>query len=342
MPDSNRKLGGLPTASDQLLWDTWLSSFHLPSLTAADEIGLFQYLQSCAASASEIGEHFELSPRAAESLLGLLASLGYLVQHLGRFSLSDVSRNFLLPSSPFYWGGLLHVYRDSIPTHDAIKQALLRDAKDQRPPIDWETGLLSAATARRFTGLMHSHSFPAAMGLARQRFLEGVRRLLDIGGGSGCFSIALALHHPGLQCTVFELPPVCELAHDYIEHFEVKEQVTTTAGDMFKDAFPQGFDAVFYSNILHDWTFEQSLQLGKKAFDCLPSGGRIFVHEVLWNRNKDGPPAAAGLSMVMLKAIRGKQYTADELEALLRESGFVDVVVQHSYCYFSLVAGRKP
>jgi len=46
--------------------------------------------------------------------------------------------------------------------------------------------------------------------------------------------------------------------------------------------------------------------------------------------------------MVMLKAIRGKQYTAEELEELLRESGFVDVVVQHGCSIFSRVAGRKP
>ena len=63
---------------------------------------------------------------------------------------------------------------------------------------------------------MHSLGFPAAMGMARLGVFAEVRRLLDIGGGSGCFSIALAGRHPALHCTVLDLPPVCTLANQQI------------------------------------------------------------------------------------------------------------------------------
>lgn len=330
---------GLPTCSDQLLWDTWLSSFHLPTLTVADEMGLFAFMEKRELEAAEIAENFKLSPRAVEALLGLLASLGYLVQHRGKFSLSESSRNFLLPSSLFYWGGLLHVYRGGVPTHDGIKQALLHDTAEPET-VDGEAA--KTLTWERFTGLMHSHSFPAAMGLARQGCFAGITRLLDVAGGSGCFCIALALYNPNLQCTILELPAVCRLAEEYIKQFGVQGQIDTYPIDMFKDPLPYSYDGILFANIFHDWPVEQCIQLGEKAFACLPSGGQIFLHEMLLNEGKDGPLAAASLSMAMLTVVKGKQFTAGELEILLNTCGFVEVSVRHSYGYYSLITAKKP
>ena len=59
--------------------------------------------------------------------------------------------------------------------------------------------------AQAVCAFMHSHSQPAALGLAGSSRFEGARRLLDVGGGSGCFSIALAQQWPQLRCSILEL-----------------------------------------------------------------------------------------------------------------------------------------
>jgi cyclopropane fatty-acyl-phospholipid synthase-like methyltransferase len=189
---------------------------------------------------------------------------------------------------------------------------------------------------------MHSHSFPAAMGLARQGFFEGVHRLLDVAGGSGCFCIAMAHFHPEIQCSILELPPVCDLANDYIQRYHLRDRIDTLPANMFTDPFPKGYDAVLFANIFHDWTEEQCVHLGTKAFEALPSGGRIFLHEMLLRDSKDGPVSAASFSMAMLKHTKGKQFTAQELESILQRCGFVDVTINHSYGYYSLTTARKP
>ena len=45
MPQQNSTPGlELPTCDDRLLWDIWMSTGHMPTLTVADELGLFSLL----------------------------------------------------------------------------------------------------------------------------------------------------------------------------------------------------------------------------------------------------------------------------------------------------------
>ena len=84
-----------------------MTPYFFPSLLVADRIGLFSQLERGPSTREEVAVRFGLSPRASEALLGILAALGLLVQHQGRFSLTALSRGFLLPHSPYYWGGIL-------------------------------------------------------------------------------------------------------------------------------------------------------------------------------------------------------------------------------------------
>ena len=339
-----------PTCTDKLLWDTWLSVFQLPVLTVADELGLFGLLASRAMPASEIADSLAIGPRAAEAFLGMLTSLGFLVQHEGQFGLTESSRNFLLPQSPFYWGGVMHGFRDNWPTPQGIKEALQQDRLQVAPTIgegapnteEWEKGEIDPVRAEHFTRLMHSHSFPAATGVARHSLFQGRQRVLDVAGGSGCFCIALAAQYEHMQCTILELAPVCRLAEKYVKDYGLENRISTHAADMFRDPWPSGHDAIFFANIFHDWTREQCLDLARKAYSALPSGGYIFLHEMLLEDTKDGPLAAATFSMVMLLATKGKQFSASELDGLLTEAGFQDVSVIPTYAYYSLVSAKKP
>src|SRR5690606_35346527 len=141
-------------------------------------------------------------------VLPLLAAQGFLVSHLGRFAVSDTTRNFLLHSSPFYWGAVFVVQPRANPMHIRLREALARKAaspmgqSSEKPPVEaWESGQLDMERARGIAAFMQSHSLPAATGVARNGDFSGVSNLLDVGGGSGCFSIALAQCHPAMRCT---------------------------------------------------------------------------------------------------------------------------------------------
>lgn len=335
----------LPTGDDKLFWDVWTSLFHLPALTAADELGLFTFLEKTPAAAEEVAEYFSLQVNPTEALLGVLASLGFLVKHQNRFYLTAVSRTFLLSGSPYYCGGLLHALQDTPPLHFLIQDTLQRDNPvhgDTTHQSLWGGKELNPEKATFLTQVMHSHSFPAAMGATRWGDFTGVQKLLDVGGGAGCFCIALAMRYPDMQFTILELPPVCTLAEQYIAQYNLQDCIDVVPADMFTDTWPSGHDAILFSNVFHDWDIPHCLTLGQKSFDILPSKGRIYLHELLLTDTKDNPRAAASYSLAVSLFYGNKLFTAHELEELLHTCNYEDITMTHTSSYYSLISGTKP
>lgn len=338
----------VPTRDDKPLWDVWLSMLWLPALTAADELKILDALAETPASVGELAERMDLNPRALAAVLPLLAAQGFLVCREGCFSVSETTRNFMVHSSPFYWGAVFMVQPRLNPMHVrlcealAVKKAGPMGQSSEKPPVEsWESGQLDGERARAIAAFMQSHSLPAATGVARHGDFKGVSRLLDVGGGSGCFSIALAQTHPGLRCTVMDLPAMCDVAREHIGAEQVSDRVDARSVDMFRDEWPRGYDAAFFSNIFHDWSFETCAQLAARAHTTLPSGGRIYLHEMLLDDGGTSPLTTAAFSVLMLLGTRGQQFTFTQLRTLLQDAGFVDVEVSSTYAYYSLVRARK-
>jgi hypothetical protein len=334
----------MPSCSDKPLWDLWLGSYVLPCVTAADETGLFDSLAAEPAGASELAARLGLNLRAVEIFLPVLASSGFLALRLGRYHLSDVSRHYLLRSSAFYWGGVLQSGLLKSPTHAALKAALCGAAAavGERPAAAWASGKLGAAQARGLARFMHSHSLAAALGVAQHGEFGGIRHLMDVGGGSGCFSIALAQRHPTLRCTVMDLAAMCAIVPEYAAAAGVTDRVEARAVDMFREPWPRGADALLFSNIFHDWNLDTCAELAGKAYEALPAGGRIYLHEMLLDDTGAGPASATSFSVVMLFGTEGRQYSGAELRSMLRTAGFGEPQIKLTSTYYSLICARKP
>jgi len=334
-----------PLCDDTPVWDVLLSAYRMPALAAADLLNLFEALHECPASAGELAARTGLAAEALKALLPMLSALGFLVPRLGRYRLTLAARTYLLHDSPHYWG---HVFTRS--RLDPVTQAIVDKLKGTatvdpslpNPGDQWEAGSVSTEMAATVARFVHSHSLPAAIGCAREGDFAGVRRLLDVGGGSGVFAIAIAQAHPGLNATVMELPTMCARAQDYIADEGMTDRIDTVSVDMFRAAWPRGYDAIFLSNIFHDWSMETNRRLAASAFAALPSGGRIYLHEMLMNDEGSGPLHAAAFSIMMLFGTRGRQYSLAELKAILEGAGFTGVTAAATYGYYSLVSARKP
>jgi O-methyltransferase domain len=333
----------MPLCDDRLLWDTWMSMFHFPTLAVADEIGLFALLDKAPCTRDEVTTQLAIGARVAEALLGVLTSLGYLLQFNGKFYLAEVSRTFLLPHSRYYWGGILRLMRSNPITFGSLMEAVRKDkATIYRDKDVWEAHEVDPEQARVFTAHMHSQTVAPAIGAARRGPFQGVKRLLDIGGGSGVFCFALVREYPAMHCTVLELPTVCTIAREYIAREGLQDRIDTVSGDFFREPLPVGYDALLLSNIVHDWGREKCLHLARRSFEALPSGGRLYLHEIPLNDAKSGPLHAASFSVCLFWVTEGKQYSIGELEGMLGECGFRDITVTPTYGYYALISARKP
>lgn len=345
----------LPATEDRAIWDIWLSMYRLPAMAVADELGIVAALNSAPATVAETAERLKLNRRGTHVLLSMLTALKLVQLRDGRHELTDAARTYLLPKSAYYWGPLLASLGIVPEQHAALVRAL-RAPDDQRsntglprtdaagtedPADGWMRGQIDRATAEVVTRIMHCHSLPASVGAARNGNLQGVTRLLDIGGGSGCFSVAIAQNFPSIRCTVLELPAVCDVARDYIRQGGVSQRVDTIALDMFREPWPRGYDGMFFSNIFHDWDVETNQLLARRAYEALQPGGRIFIHEMLLAEDGSGPVTTASFSVLMLLGTQGRQYSFGELRQILLSAGFEDIDPRPTYGYYSIVSGRK-
>ena len=344
-----------PTVDDRRLWDLWLSGVHQPAIVAAEQSGIFSALADSPASAAELAECLGFDERATRILLRLLAALRLLLLREGRYHLGDEARTYLVEGSPWYWAPMASVavsewHRDRLleklrqrgSDHVVGPEGTPLVSGEGRAADDWAAGNVSQQRARVVAARMHAHSLPSAVGVARHYDFRGVTRLLDVGGGSGCFMVAAAQAHPHLRCTVLDLPAMCEVAAGYIEAGGVADRVDTCAVDMFRQPWPRGYDALFFSNIWHDWNIRTCQWLAARAFEALPSGGRVLLHEMLLDDNGAGPITAASFSMLMLLATQGQQFTPGELKEILEGAGFAQITVTATHPYYSVVSGSKP
>jgi acetylserotonin N-methyltransferase len=345
-----------PTADPRIIWDIYFSSHILPVVALADEIGVFQLLEQAPLATAEAAGRLGVTDEWAEIVLGVLAALQLVRLQDGRFRNADAAHSFLLPSSPYYAG---YTLRRFAPRNvwERLKRAIGRPVPDEKEPVgetpagapasvyvvrDWKEGEYSLQRAEEGTRTMHGLSFAAAVAMARNADFTRVRRLLDVAGGSGGFSIALAQRYPSLRCSVAELPVVCQVTRRYLADYGVEDRVDAVPLNMFFEPWPPGYDAVFFSCVLHDWDLEHRLELMRRSFETLPPGGTIYIHEMLLEDGANGPLASTLYSLSMRIGTLGKQFSLPELRVALESRGFVDVSVANTTHYFSLVSAHKP
>ena len=333
-----------PACSDAPIWNAWLSAFHAPALAIADELGVFGALEGQPATARELAVRLGLEPRATEAITGVLVVLDLLAQIDGKLCVTETGRTYLLPDSPYYWGPLLRRIRET--PLDCRK--LLGSLRQGTAPAEARvTAMWRAPTPpppqvlADFTHAMHAHSFALAMRTVPSCGFGGAVRVLDVGGGSGSYSIAAALHEPSLQCMILDLPPVCEVAAEYARKLGVAGRVVPVPADMFEDPWPGGCDRIFFSDIFHDWDDDRCHWLARRAHDVLPPGGRVLVHEMVLSDGGAGPLSAASYSMVMLFVAQGRQRSARELGQILSSAGFSSISGAPTSGGYAMISATK-
>jgi ribosomal protein L11 methylase PrmA len=166
-----------------------------------------------------------------------------------------------------------------------------------------------------------------------RRFIKQVdlskrKKIMDLGGGSGAYSIVAAQAHPQLSAVVFDLPPVVEVTKDFITNNNVEDQVTTQGGDFTRDSFPQDCDVAIMASNLPQYNREIIKQVIQKAFDALLPGGEMHLIGEMLDDDRAGPLDAAiwGLYEVMSNST-GIAHSRADCVSYFEQAGFASVTV---------------
>lgn len=334
-----------PALDERPLWDLIGGVLAYRALSVAHHLKLFSFIAAEPRTTAEVCDELKIANRPATALLATCTAVGLLTAREARYELTPLASTYLLESSPHYFGAYLDLLNvnDEVWSFESVKQAIV-SGKQQAYAGDEvfksDEGQAALARAAFITHAMHGHSAGAAYGWPELIDLSDCQKMLDVGGGSGIHATAAARRWPRLQAVVYDLPPVCEVAKEYIARAGLQERVQTHAGDWWNSPYPVA-DVHFYGDIYHDWPPDKGRLLAKKSFDSLPVGGRIIIHEMLYNNDKTGPLITAASSLLMLLWIEGQQYSGHELAVILTEVGFTEIETKPSFGYWSIVTGRK-
>lgn len=330
---------------DKIMWDVWLSRYHLPALAAADTLGIFQKIQNGMGTPHLVAEALGIDIRGIEALTCFLVAFSFLKKIRTHLTLTQNAKKFLLPDSDFYWGAALCRAHESpeyfriLSTFKAGQAAQLAENGKCFTQM-WQQGEIDTQTAKNFTAIMHCTILTSAQMAVKSGVFSNIKYLLDVGGGSGCFASAFLKEYPGAKAAVFELPAVCQAAQEYLGETGGQHQVELYPGDFFRDSFPAGIDGILFSNILHDWQPKQAAPLIKKAYGVLPKGGSVFIHEMLLSKESQ-PLATATFNLLMYINHGSQQYTKEDLYSLLAETGFQGVKTIRTHPYYSVTVAEK-
>jgi hypothetical protein len=321
-----------------------LGVYGYPAVLLAHKLKLFPLLAQQPHTLQEVGEALKIARRPTEALLTAATALGFLQLQNGLYSLTPLSEDYLLESSPTYFGGYLDLFiaAYSVCSLENLEKAVRTNSPQAYGSEDiYKSHEEQANLMRAFTHGMHSMSSGPALAWPEALDLSRHKVMLDIGGGSGVHSIGAVRRWPNLQAIVFDLAPVCEVAKEFVARHSLQSRITTHVGDMQQDLFPSA-DLHFYSSIYCDWPSETGRLLTRKSFASLESGGRLIIHDVLYNDDKTGPFSTAAFNTVMLLWVEGEARSGRELSTMLTEAGFTDIEVKPTFGYWSIVTGRKP
>ncbi len=291
-----------PRTDDRPLWDVVFGVYGYPALLIAHRLKLFPLLAERARTLSEVCDALRIKRRPAEAILTVATALGFLQLRDGRYSLTAVAEDYLLDSSPtyfgFYWDFIINNYQ--VCSLASLEKAVLTDSGQAYGGGDvFKSHEEQAELTRGFTRGMHSISMGSALAWPEAIDLSKHHLMLDVGGGSGAHSIGALLKWPNLRALIFDLATVCEVAEEFSARHRLQDRIQTHTGDMWNDPFPPA-DLHLYSNVLCDWPPEKCHFLTQKSFESLEPGGRIIIHDKLYNREKTGPFGIAAFSLIML------------------------------------------
>ncbi len=308
-----------------LIFDLWAAS-RTYALTAGIRLDVFTHIGKGKRNVAEIAQAANASVRGMRGLLDALVGMGYLKKAGEKYSLTPVSAAYLVRGSDLFMEGAAEVAEiiaeDWTCLPDAVKTGgpVLRNRTAEQMSEFWPL-LVKQIFPMSFTA-----STAAAKGLTSKE-RKRIGRILDIGAGSGAWSIGFAKAIPNARVTVIDLPVVVPVTREYAQRHGVAERYEYREGDYHSVDFGRdSYDLAILGHILHGEGERRSKELLRRINDALVPGGSLLIAEFVPNDDRTGPAMALlfGLNM-LLHAPEGDVFTMREYREWLKQAGFSKV-----------------
>ncbi|HJK94473.1 MAG TPA: methyltransferase [Polyangiaceae bacterium LLY-WYZ-15_(1-7)] len=313
---------------------------------AAWATGVLAELDAGPVSVGEVAERAGLVPGRLFKLLEGLEALGVVerVHEAARFEESRYVSREPLAEAAAQTVGPESIERDRLKQpwqHLRGRLAEVLRGAEGIPPDEFAWPPQTDEQVREFESAMATGVPPLAESLLAQPALfEGVGRLLDVGGGDGTLAARLAEAHPALEVDVYNLPAARELIEGRVAASPAAGRLGVVCGDFLEEPLPEGYDAISFVRVLHDWPNDVTWSLLEKARRALAPGGRLWIVEELRTPDRLAVQLFWTYFLVGVDGCFSRLRAAEDYLGWLAELGFDEARVLRGGP-FEVVAARR-
>ena len=311
------------------------------SLFSAIDLELFTAISQGSNTVSLFASASGISELNAERLMTMCATADLIRWNDGHYENAEDVQRFLVKGEGGYAGPWLTFVRPGWKNWGELTNKL---TNQEEPKVIGSYESMSVEEARKYHEGTSSIGFGAGRRFAKQVDLSDRLKMMDIGGGSGAYSIVSAQKYKNLRAVVFDLPPVVEVTKEFIQKNGVQDRVSTQGGDFTKDRLPEDCDIALMASNLPQYNREIISSVIHKTFRALRSGGEMHLIGEMLDDDRTGPTDAAiwGLLEVMSNST-GLTHSRADCVGYFKRAGFQNIQVNEFVPgILARVSGTKP
>jgi len=273
------------------------------------ELKVFNHLSE-PKSAQDVAEAIGSHRQNTRLFLDGLAACDLLEKKDSLYQNTSVTQTFLVEGSPTYLGEVITLWAKSWFTIDNLSELVKEGPPSPLPDMGseemWAENLkvgantTRAGEAQQLAGIIsHLPEF------------SSFKKMLDLGGGTGIYAIAIVSAHPTMKGVVFDRPPILKVAKTFIKEYEMEDRIEVLGGDYLQAPIGEGYDLIWASSTL-SFARHNIDSVVKKIYDALNPGGVFinFSEGLTEERTKPEPMVL----MMMTMTLMGRDISFDQGE----------------------------
>jgi hypothetical protein len=295
------------------------------ALFAALEFDLFTHIETGTCSAAALASVTGIAENRLVTLLAALKSVGLIAERDGQLSNAPATSKFLVAGAPGDFRDYVRLVNGAFSFESFRHLSAALRGERVFPDKGFYEGLIYSGGigGAQFSSAQHSGSLGPARLMAKHVNLGGRTQLLDVGGGSGAYALAFCNANPQLGATILDLPQTVDTARTYARQSGLADRVAHLAGNAITTDWPKGHDVVLMSYVWSAVGAGDIVVLARRAFDGVPPGGLVLVHDFMVDDRREQPAFAAWYLLgSMVDNPHAVCLTPDYVEGVLKGAGF--------------------
>ena len=293
-------------------------------LITAVKYKIFDHLEK-PVSAESVARKCRCNTQNMELILNILAGMEIIRKKNGLYINTEKGSEILVSGNPEYLGYFfLHIHQWHTGIIDNLETQL------RYGPVKHEDGAMTDASlwanSLRQSSAYHFRGASQYITETIKALPEfpAMKRMLDLGGGTGIYTIGIVSSHPDMVGVIFDQPAVTDVTREIIKEYEAENRIEIMAGDYITDSIGDSYDLIFASCTLN---FHQNSydELFKKIYNALNPGGVFVSHHDGITHERTKPVYHLGESL--LGELNGESFSIEQgriADAILK-SGFRSV-----------------